>query len=456
MDMNEKPVETEPIIESNTSSSPILAAGNGIEKSNKKTPAFVLKLKEFFSVKRNIAIVAVLFVVLIGGAVTAVILLNKEEEIEEIKKADSGKTGTDEKKVTKYYDNLTGELVAYSGTQYNNDGSVKENENGKPVVYTEMQAEQYAVHNNQKRINCVQISNDPGARPQVGLSEAKIIFEAPAEYGATRLMALFRGATSNVIGPVGVLRKYNHELADSYGCTFIFSDTDTRVQNDVKRYAKFSVDNGFMWNNGMNYTFTSAQKMNDFNRDEKIEKSDPKTIARMTPEDSSSELKSIRKAQGDGDASKYTFASNVHVHIGNIPQYNVNYVYDASTNSYLRSYESGEPHLSYTCKNQKKTGAEINPAVDCGQATQVSPKVVVVLKAEPEQTNSKDMYSESIKTIKGGEAWIFQNGIVLHGTWDRNNKTEIVLKDANDKEIKLALGQTIVTFIPKANGFVSF
>ena len=127
MDINEKPVETEPIIESNTSSSPILAAGNGIEKSNKKTPAFILKLKEFFSVKRNIAIVAVLLIVLIGGVVTAVILLNKEEEIKENKKADSGKTMTDEKKVTKYYDNLTGELVAYSGTQYNNDGSVKEN-----------------------------------------------------------------------------------------------------------------------------------------------------------------------------------------------------------------------------------------------------------------------------------------------------------------------------------------
>ena len=305
MDINEKPVETEPIIESNTSSSPILAAGNGIEKPNKKTPAFILKLKEFFSVKRNIAIVAVLFVVLVSGVVAAVVLLNKEEELEEIKKADSGKTGTDEKKVTKYYDNLTGELVAYSGTQYNADGSAKENENGKPVVYTEIQAEQYAVHNNQKRINCVQISNDPGARPQVGLSEAKIIFEAPAEYGATRLTALFRGATSNVIGPVGVLRKYNHELADPYGCTFIFSDTDTRVQNDIKRYVKFSVDNGFMWNNGMNYIFTSAQKMNDFNRDEKIEKSDPKTIARMTPEDATSELKAIRKAQSDGDTSRY-------------------------------------------------------------------------------------------------------------------------------------------------------
>lgn len=454
MDMNEKPVETEPIIESNTSNSPILAAGNGIERPNKKTPAFILKLKEFFSVKRNIAIVAVLFVILIGGAVTAVILMNKEEEIKEIKKADSGKTGTDEKKVTKYYDNLTGELVAYSGTQYNADGSVKENENGKPIVYTEMQAEQFAVRNNQKRINCTQISNDPARRPQVGLNEAKIIYETPAENGATRFAAMFRGATSNMIGPVDVLRKYNYALDEPYGCSYIFNGSDKSTQNGVNRYAKFSVENGFMWSDGVGNVFTSSEKLNSFNRDESIEKSDPKAIARMTQEDSMAQLKEVRK-----EGSGYNLVSNIYVHMSDLPQYNVNYAYNASTNSYLRSYEAGGPHVAYNCKNIKKDSVAIIPAQDCGQAVQLSPKVVVVLKVKEDNkggNNNSDIYSNSYDTTVSDEAWVFQNGIALHGAWERKSGSQIILKDSEGKEIKLALGQTIVTFIPKANGFVSF
>ncbi len=52
----------------------------------------------------------------------------------------------------------------------------------------------------------VSIGNNPSGRPQSGLSKAKVIFEAPAEGGITRLMAGFDTAVDK-IGPVRSLRK---------------------------------------------------------------------------------------------------------------------------------------------------------------------------------------------------------------------------------------------------------
>lgn len=439
---------------------PIMEAGSGIKR--KKQITIPEPLKKFFSSKKNIAIVVASLFVVVAAAVILTTILNKEESVKETKKTETGKTGTDEKKVTKYYDNLTGELVAYSGTQYNSDGTEKENENGKVLVYTEMQAEQFAVRNNQKRINCVQISND--ARPQVGLSEARIVYETPAENGAVRFSAIFRGATSNMIGPISTLRHYNHNIDKPYDCTFVFSNGDNVVSNNVKRFANFSEANGNMWRDGSTYVdpnniFTSAEKLNAFNRDEKIERSDPSTMSRMAPEDSVAELKAIRKAQSEGDTSTYKYVSNIYVHMSNMAQYNVNYVYNANTNSYSRAYETGEPHVSYMCKNLKISDGAISPSKDCGQAVQLSPKVVVVLKMEEDRkyiSGNNGIYTNAITTTGSGEAWVFQNGIMINGTWERSHEKQFVLKDTDGEEIKLAPGQTFVSIFSEANGYIRF
>ena len=49
---------------------------------------------------------------------------------------------------------------------------------------------------------CIMIENSPDARPQSGLGEAGIIYEAIAEGGITRFMAIFQEAQPQFIGPV--------------------------------------------------------------------------------------------------------------------------------------------------------------------------------------------------------------------------------------------------------------
>ena len=53
---------------------------------------------------------------------------------------------------------------------------------------------------------CIMIENSPDARPQSGLNDAGVIYEAIAEGGITRFMAIFQESKPNYIGPVRSVR----------------------------------------------------------------------------------------------------------------------------------------------------------------------------------------------------------------------------------------------------------
>ena len=58
------------------------------------------------------------------------------------------------------------------------------------------------------RIIAVMINNHKKARPQSGLGDAFLNYEIIVEGGETRLMALFKGADAQKIGPVRSCRHY--------------------------------------------------------------------------------------------------------------------------------------------------------------------------------------------------------------------------------------------------------
>ena len=64
----------------------------------------------------------------------------------------------------------------------------------------------------------VMVDNHPGARPQSGLNQACLVYEAPVEGGVTRFMAVYgHGQEVPKIGPVRSMRPYFVRLAKSLG-----------------------------------------------------------------------------------------------------------------------------------------------------------------------------------------------------------------------------------------------
>lgn len=64
----------------------------------------------------------------------------------------------------------------------------------------------------------IMIDNHPDARPEAGLAAARVVYEAPAEGGITRFLALYpRTAAVGIIGPVRSARPYFIDWAREYG-----------------------------------------------------------------------------------------------------------------------------------------------------------------------------------------------------------------------------------------------
>lgn len=66
----------------------------------------------------------------------------------------------------------------------------------------------------------VSIDNHSSARPQTGLNEADIVYEALAEGGITRYLAVFHSRAPETVGPVRSARPYFALLAKEWGAVF--------------------------------------------------------------------------------------------------------------------------------------------------------------------------------------------------------------------------------------------
>lgn len=307
---------------------------------------------------------------------------------------------------------------------------------------------------------CIQTPNGmDGARPQAGLNEAGVIFEAIAEAGITRFAAIYQNPSSAVIGPIRSLRIYYLEWDTPFDCTIVHAGGAYDALMAVRSggYRDLSEDYAYMyrgtyggrlWNN----LFTTASYLKQFSEDYSYNESNINGFSRMTPEESERariDASAVEKLNiiksTDSDVSELTVeVSNVAINFGGFASFNVRYAYDVDTNTYYRSYESGDAHEVYACDAVDL--GEKNPENVC-TLTQMNPAVVVAMVVQ--EGKASDNYHEDIVTIGTGDAYIFQNGTVIEGSWSKSAINEqIKFFDEEGKEVALAPGQTFVSAVP--------
>lgn len=300
---------------------------------------------------------------------------------------------------------------------------------------------------------CVQIPNGStdGARPQAGLTEAGVVFEAIAEAGITRFAAIFQNPTTGIIGPIRSLRPYYLSWDTPFDCTVVHDGGSPEALTAIAQGGQRNLDENFnyMWkeNNSSrlwNNVFTSPTLLQNFNNDKGYHTSTPKTFPRLTPEELNDNSNQTPECT-EGDAESCDTprrVTSIRTVFTNLSSYIVNYTYDAESNTYRRSYERGGAHLSYNCP------ANITNFAECGDPVQVSPSIVVAMRVE-EHTMS-DNYHESIQTIGEGKAYIFQNGQLTEGTWHKTSQDQqITFQDLNGAEIKFIPGQVWIAAVPQ-------
>ena len=119
--------------------------------------------------------------------------------------------------------------------------SEKPDVNGAPskaeTYYAPLTGEQLSAKPENTRPFAVMINNIVYAQPQVGISNADIIYEIPAEGGITRMMAIFSHLYDiESVGSIRSLRPYYLSVALSYDAIVIHAGGSEQAYSDVKTY----------------------------------------------------------------------------------------------------------------------------------------------------------------------------------------------------------------------------
>lgn len=275
-------------------------------------------------------------------------------------------------------------------------------------------------------VTAIMIENSPDARPHSGLKDAGIVYEAIAEGGITRFLALYQEAKPDLVGPVRSLRMYYVDWLAPYNASVAHVGGSAAALKEVRNGNYRDIDQffnaGSYWRATDRYAphnvYTSFERLDALNSAKGYTNSEFTGFSRV-----------------DGKASDTPTAATIAINFSSA-LYNTRYTYDSATNTYTR-FLGGEPH-----RDREKGD--------------ITPSVVVALNVDMVRV-MEDGWRESIRTIGSGKATIFQNGTAVTATWSKASRSApLTLTDESGKEIELVRGQTWIAAVPNGSGSVSW
>lgn len=268
---------------------------------------------------------------------------------------------------------------------------------------------------NKRPVTAVMVENSPEARPQSGLSEAGIVYEAVAEGGITRFMALYQDNLPAKVGPVRSVRPYYLDYLVPYGAAVAHVGGSGQALAEIANQGirdldQFSNTDPY-WRDSARYAphnmYTDVNKLLALQSQKGFAPTDYTALVR-----------------GEEDAPNPSpTARTISINMSR-SLYQVGYTYDPATNTYHRTL-ADQPHI------------------DANNGQQLTPKVVVVPVVPRSQSGIYSVYG-----VNGsGTVFVFQNGTVTTGVWKKVNRTDqLQLFNADGTEpLKLVPGQTWIT-----------
>ena len=107
------------------------------------------------------------------------------------------------------------------------------NEQSGSIVVALDNEKKFNIYSGTRRPIAVMIDNHKDAQPQGGLNNAYLVYEIIAEGGESRLMALFKGANVEKIGPVRSARHYFLDYALENDAIYVHYGWSPQAQSDI-------------------------------------------------------------------------------------------------------------------------------------------------------------------------------------------------------------------------------
>jgi hypothetical protein len=311
----------------------------------------------------------------------------------------------------------------------------------------------------ERRVIAVKIDNHWKARPQSGIEQADAVYELLVEGGLTRFIALFHHSDTEYLGPIRSGRPTDPTLVKYLGAPLQISGAQPWISGVIAGYGvKLLGDNG-------NTTFRIGARRAPHNlygstllmRDEADRRSYPDDPPAMTT------FNFGEPTPGDPGAKEVTLDwSNRPV---------VRWEWNGT--EYLR-FNGDDPHNYLTLPSEEdEEASDTEPAEDTTTTTsdketedepeilehQIAMDTLVVLTAPKYWASSSSGAGSAVPaldTVGGGEAYVFYDGLVVEGIWERESvdeRFELTLEDGSP--ITVPEGRLWISIFPN-NQLVSW
>ncbi len=268
----------------------------------------------------------------------------------------------------------------------------------------------------------VKVSNDPAARPQTGLNDPDIIFEAWGA-GPTRFATIWHSTDADFVGPIRSCREQDVNLVGGFNrAVFACSGGNPGNLALLRASDLLLITEG----RGPGWELDPTR-----NRPHKTHANTALLRSNAGPDRSGPRQQFQYRPEGQAPTVGLPI-SGFDMHI---QQVFVQWRYDTATATYLRSQDHAPHHLA--------------------DGKQVSTENVVVmwLDYEPSHTDNR---SPDGNTTGGNTAMVFTGGRLIGGTWSRQGRLDpFVLTDTDGAPILLTPGRTFIELPNSGKGIIS-
>jgi hypothetical protein len=271
----------------------------------------------------------------------------------------------------------------------------------------------------------VMIDNSYTVRPQAGLAQADIIYEALAESNITRLLAIFdKNNVAEKVGPVRSARSYYMDWAQEYGGIYMHVGGSPQALADIKKYNFTNIDQ------------IGAGEIY-FWRDQKL-KMPSNVFTSATNWLRAGEIKEV-------ESSNASSSINILWHYVDTPAPDETQKPEI-TIKYSEDYYKANWRFNNALQQYQRWQDDEKFSFDTGDQAAVSNVIVQVVDAQ-----LIDIERRSMDTQKGGKVYIFNALGQQSGQWKYINNRTRFFNEQGTEQLKLLSGHTWVQIINDEN-----
>jgi hypothetical protein len=296
----------------------------------------------------------------------------------------------------------------------------------------------------------VMIENHENARPQSGLSSADVIYEAVAEGGITRFLAIYHCQAPSQVGPVRSARTYYLDFISEYGVYPLYAhvggantpgpanalgqidDYGWEGYNDLNQ---FSIGFPTFWRDYNRLGHATATEHTMYSTTDKLWAYAKTRGLTNVDKDGDSWDQDYAPYQFKDDASANDRAKTQTLHLefwSSDSRYFIDWKYDPQTNLYHR-VNGGSPLMDRNNNKQLTTK-----------------NIVVLFMRESVANDGYDAGQHLLYGTKGkGSALILMDGKQIKGSWAKSGREgKTILTDSKGNEIELNRGKIWFEILP--------